>query len=35
MDDLDITVNNANRKIYVDIPEPQVPDNYIADESGI
>lgn len=33
MDDLNITVNNANRKIYVDMPEPQVLDNYIADES--
>ena len=33
LDDLDITVNNANRKIYVDIPDPQVLDNYIADES--
>lgn len=33
LDDLDITVNNTNRKIYVDIPDPQVLDNYIADES--
>ena len=33
LDDLDITVNNVNQKIYVDIPDPQVLDNYIADES--